>query len=36
MCGGLTGASHILVDSSAGQAPVGVIVDSDLVAFMAR
>jgi signal-transduction protein with cAMP-binding, CBS, and nucleotidyltransferase domain len=30
-----TGASHILVAASAGQPPVGVIADSDLVAFMA-
>lgn len=31
-----TGASHILVGSSVAQAPIGVIADSDLVAFMAR
>ena len=31
-----TGASHILVAASAAGAPVGVIADSDLVAFVAR
>jgi CBS-domain-containing membrane protein len=31
-----TSASHILVASDIAQAPVGVIADSDLVAFMAR
>jgi signal-transduction protein with cAMP-binding, CBS, and nucleotidyltransferase domain len=31
-----TGASHILVASTANEPPVGVIADSDLVAFMAR
>jgi CBS domain-containing protein len=30
-----TGASHILVSPAAGEAPVGVIADSDLVTFMA-
>ena len=31
-----TGASHILVAGTAGEAPAGVIADSDLVAFMAE
>ena len=31
-----TSASHILVSDAAGQPPVGVVADSDLVAFMAR
>ncbi len=31
-----TGATHILVSASAAEAPLGVIADSDLVAFMAR
>jgi signal-transduction protein with cAMP-binding, CBS, and nucleotidyltransferase domain len=31
-----TGASHILVGGAAGQQPVGVLADSDLVAFMAQ
>jgi signal-transduction protein with cAMP-binding, CBS, and nucleotidyltransferase domain len=31
-----TGASHILVGAVAGQPPVGVLADSDLVAFMAE
>ncbi len=30
-----TGASHILVAASASETPIGVIADSDLVAFMA-
>ena len=30
-----TGATHILVGSATAEAPVGVIADSDLVAFMA-
>ena len=30
-----TGASHILVGAAAGEAPVGVLADSDLVALMA-
>ena len=30
-----TGASHILVAASAAETPIGVIADSDLVAFMA-
>jgi signal-transduction protein with cAMP-binding, CBS, and nucleotidyltransferase domain len=31
-----TGASHILVGAAAGEPPVGVLADSDLVAFMAE
>jgi signal-transduction protein with cAMP-binding, CBS, and nucleotidyltransferase domain len=31
-----TGASHILVASATAQVPIGVVADSDLVAFMAR
>jgi signal-transduction protein with cAMP-binding, CBS, and nucleotidyltransferase domain len=31
-----TGATHILVGSSDGRAPIGVIADSDLVAFVAQ
>jgi CBS domain-containing protein len=31
-----TGASHILVASDIAQAPIGVVADSDLVAFMAQ
>lgn len=31
-----TGASHILVGANAAEPPLGVIADSDLVAFMAR
>jgi signal-transduction protein with cAMP-binding, CBS, and nucleotidyltransferase domain len=31
-----TGASHILVGAAAGQPPVGVLADSDLVAVMAQ
>jgi len=31
-----TGASHILVGPGAGEAPIGVLADSDLVAFMAQ
>lgn len=31
-----TGASHILVAASAAEPPLGVVADSDLVAFMAR
>jgi len=31
-----TGASHILVGAAATGAPIGVVADSDLVAFMAR
>jgi signal-transduction protein with cAMP-binding, CBS, and nucleotidyltransferase domain len=31
-----TGASHVLVGASAAAPPIGVIADSDLVAFMAK
>lgn len=31
-----TGASHLLVAASAAEAPIGVLADSDLVAFMAQ
>ena len=31
-----TGATHILVGASAGEPPLGVVADSDLVAFVAR
>ncbi len=31
-----TGASHILVSATLAEPPIGVIADSDLVAFMAR